>query len=93
LIVRTKQRLSDSLEHKIITSKHIGVLYKQTNSHLTHKSEVAPLEDPTGCLVADAHLLAELLNECFVGRCTPDNHILPLLLPMCKTSETVTEVA
>jgi len=92
LIVRTRQQLSESLEHKIISSKNLGLLYKHINSHLTHKSGVVPLEDSTGRLVANAHLQAELLNECFVVRCTPDNHILPALLSMCKTSETISDV-
>jgi len=57
----------------------LGAIYKHVNSRLTHRSEIAPLLNKLGGLVADDAGKADLLNRHFVGvGCVDDGNLPPL---------------
>jgi Reverse transcriptase (RNA-dependent DNA polymerase)/Endonuclease-reverse transcriptase len=78
--------VAEDVKHEklIITSGNLGSFYRHVNSHLTHRSGIAPLRDASGVIHANDATKANILNEAFVSVGTHDNGNLPSLVTKAK---------
>jgi len=79
-------------EGNILRSGNSGIVYKHINSRITHKSEVAPLQEDVGNSIYKDDEYAVLLNSHFVGVGQIDNGLLPVIDPLAGFSDSLSDV-
>jgi len=79
-------------ENNLVSGGRVGDFYKYVNNKIVNNTGVGMLKNNNGESVVNAADKAELLNEFFSSVFTHDNHIIPPVLVVSNSSDSLEEV-